>query len=48
MAIWWHMGEHEPSKELCQNEFKEACNIPLCTLIQQADTIAAHKEDNAN
>ena len=46
MAIWWHMGEHEPSKEWCQNEFKEACNIPLCTLIQQADSIAAHKEDN--
>lgn len=48
MAIWWHMGEHEPSKEWCQNEYDEACNIPLCKLIQQADSIAAHKEENTH
>ena len=37
MAIWWHMGEHEQSKEWCQKEYEDACKIPLCTLIQQAD-----------
>ena len=43
MAIWWHMGEHEQSKEWCQKEYEDACKIPLCKLIQQADSIAAHR-----
>ena len=45
MAIWWHMGKFEPSKERYQNEYKETCNIPLCTLIQQADSIATQKDN---
>ena len=43
MAIWWHMGEHEQSKKWCQKEYEDACKIPLCKLIQQADSIAAHR-----
>ena len=43
MAIWWHMGEHEISKDRFQKECEDACKIPLCKLIQQADSIAAHR-----
>ena len=43
MAIWWHMGEHEESKEWCQKEYNDSKTISLCTLIQKADGIAAEK-----
>lgn len=43
MAIWWHMGEHEQSKDDNKKEYKESQSIGLCKLIQQADGIAAHK-----
>ena len=43
MAIWWHMGEYEPSKDTDSKEYLESQNIELCRLIQKADGIAAHK-----
>lgn len=45
MAIWWHMGEHEKSKEWCPKEYEASKNIPLCTLIQKADGIATRNRD---
>lgn len=42
MAIWWHMGENEESKDRFPDEYKESMNIDLCKLIQQADGYAAH------
>ena len=41
MAIWWHMGEHEQSKDYFPDLFKDSRNITLCELIQQADSNAA-------
>ena len=41
MAIWWHMGEHEQSKDYFPDLFNDSMNIPLCALIQQADSNAA-------
>ena len=43
MAIWWHMGEYEPSKDTNKEEYQDSQNIELCRLIQKADGIAAHK-----
>lgn len=43
MAIWWHMGEHEKTKNLFPKEYQDSMSIALCQLIQRADGIAAHK-----
>ena len=43
MAIWWHMGEYELSKDNHNKEYKDSQDIALCRLIQKADSIAAHK-----
>lgn len=43
MAIWWHMGEHEKSKEQFLDDYKESTKIALCSLIQKADGIAAEQ-----
>ena len=43
MAIWWHMGEHEVSKDGYKKEYEESEKNALCKLIQQADGIASHK-----
>lgn len=48
MAIWWHMGEYEVSKDRFPDEYKESMDIPLCKLIQKADSIASYKANNAN
>ena len=44
MAIWWHMGEHEVSKDCFLDDYLESKNIELCKLIQRADGIAAHQD----
>ena len=44
-AIWWHMGEYEVSKEEFRDAYRDAQNIRLCKLIQQAD--AADAQSNA-
>lgn len=36
MAIWWHMGEQEPSKDTDNNEYQKSQSIELCRLIQKA------------
>ena len=41
MAVWWHMGKFEVSRPLYPEEFERALTIPLCRLIQQADSNAA-------
>ena len=41
MAIWWHMGEHEPSKSNFERMYEDSLTIPLCNLIREADKIAA-------
>lgn len=41
MAIWWHMGQYEKSKEKYPKEYEEAKNNPLVQLINRADGIAA-------
>lgn len=46
MAIWWHMGEHEPSIKKFPEIFEDSKNIALCKLIQSADGISAHKSTN--
>lgn len=43
MAIWWHMGEHEVSKDKFSKEYQDSMNIELCNLIRQADGKAAKK-----
>lgn len=43
MAIWWHMGEYEVSKDRFLDEYNALGSIALCRLIQQADGIAAKK-----
>ena len=43
MAVWWHMGEYEPSREWCPEEYRESQKIALCELIQKADRLAADK-----
>ena len=43
MAIWWHMGEYELSKDTNKEEYQDSQNTELCRLIQKADGIAAHK-----
>ena len=43
MAIWWHMGQYENSKDDYPKEYAESMNIPLVKLINQADGIAAAK-----
>lgn len=43
MAIWWHMGEHEPSMDNNRREYEESQNIALCKLIREADHLAATK-----
>ena len=42
MAIWWHMGEYEPNREIFNTEYTIAQNIKLCKLINKADGIAAN------
>ena len=46
MAIWWHMGQYEPSKADFPQVYEEASSIPLCQLLQKADGIAAAKGMN--
>ena len=41
MAIWWHMGIHEVSKDRFPKEYKDSSGIKLCRLIQEADSLAA-------
>lgn len=48
MAIWWHMGEHEESKDRFLDKYVESKDIPLCRLIQKADGTASHKTSNVN
>lgn len=48
MAIWWHMGKHEVSKDSFKKEFEESNKIELCQLIQKADGIAAHSAMNVD
>ena len=43
MAIWWHMGSHEPHLKKFKDEYESSCSIELCNLIRKADGIAAHK-----
>jgi len=43
MAIWWHMGEYEKSREYHQKEYTESLGIDLCNLIREADRTAADK-----
>lgn len=43
MAIWWHMGEYERSREYHQKEYTESLGMDLCNLIREADRIAAEK-----
>ena len=42
MAIWWHMGIHEPSRVKYPTYYEQSKEIPLCQLIQEADAIAAN------
>ena len=46
LAIWWHMGDYENSKEKYPAYYKESKQIPLCRLIHEADDIAANCEKN--
>ncbi|MDD6364959.1 MAG: hypothetical protein PUA47_06385 [Bacteroidales bacterium] len=48
MAIWWHMGEYEKSREYHQKEYTESLAIDLCKLIREADRTAADKAMPAN
>lgn len=48
MAIWWHMGEHEPSKDRFCDEYEQSNDIALCRLIRKADYFAAHKALNVD
>ena len=41
MAIWWHMGINEVSKDRFPKEYKDSSGIKLCRLIQEADSLAA-------
>lgn len=41
MAIWWHMGDHEPNIQEHQAQFFESNHLELCLLIRQADSNAA-------
>ena len=41
-AIWWHMGEYEPSKKYYPDEYKKSLTIPLCQIIRDADYRASH------
>ena len=41
MAIWWHMGEYEESKDRFKEEYEASKNIKLCRLIQKADALVA-------
>lgn len=41
MAIWWHMGKHEASKDNFEKEYQESKSIELCKLIQLADLTAS-------
>ena len=43
MAIWWHIGEKEPSIKNNQKEYADSQDIELCRLIQKADGIATDK-----
>lgn len=43
MAIWWHMGKYEKSREYHQKEYTESLGIDLCNLIREADRTAADK-----
>ena len=42
MAIWWHMGEHEPSLEDFKHEYESSSGIELCNLIRKADYDVTH------
>ena len=46
MAIWWHMGQFERSKDEYPQEYDEAKKIPLARLINKADGIAAREADS--
>ncbi len=41
MAIWWHMGVYEVSREQYPDMYARAQTIPLCRVIQRADSRAA-------
>ena len=41
MAIWWHMGKNEKSKDRFPKEYNESKTIPLVELINKADGKAA-------
>lgn len=47
MAIWWHMGEYEVSKNRFLDEYQDSLNIELCNLIREADSKAARKGTTA-
>ena len=41
MASWWHMGFYEVSREQYPDMYARAQSLPLCVVIQQADSRAA-------
>ena len=41
-AIWWHMGDHEPSFEQNREKYQQSLADPLCNIIRAADSIASH------
>lgn len=43
MAIWWHMGDYEKSKDHFMKDYEDSLKNDLCILIHKADGIAAHK-----
>ena len=45
MAIWWHMGIHEPSLKDYESEYEASRRIPLCNLIREADYNATHLKE---
>lgn len=47
MAIWWHMGQYEESKDRYPKEYDESRKIPLVQLLCKADGIAAAKSKNS-
>lgn len=41
-AIWWHMGQYEPSLDNYKDEYQKSLSDPLCKIIREADEIASH------
>lgn len=40
-AIWWHMGEHEPSRNVYPEDYENSFSSELCNIIRKADGIAS-------